>query len=168
MDHPMEVPRFMKRCARCTSTAPLVGKQVQVSRDVAGHLFIAFVPGQSCTACGESYFDARTVELFELHVARKLADAGIAQGDAFRFMRKAIRMQANALAELLDVAPETISRWETDKRVASRGASVVLTALVRDACEGRTTTLDCLRRLQRPHKLEKTVRIDLAAKLARS
>ncbi|MEO7093562.1 MAG: hypothetical protein ABI175_09945 [Polyangiales bacterium] len=151
----------MKRCVRCTATAPLIERQAQLTRDVAGHLFLAFVPARVCTSCGETYFETRVVERFELHVAVCLADAGIVKGDAIRFMRKALRMQANTLAELVDVAPETVSRWEGDKRAVSRGASAILVGLVRDAFEGRTTTLDGLKRLQEPRTLAKTVQIEI-------
>lgn len=34
-----------------------------------------------------------------------------------KFLRKSIGLPAKALAESLDVAPETISRWENDKQV---------------------------------------------------
>ena len=151
----------MKRCVRCSATTPLSDRPAQLTREVAGHLFIAFVPARVCEACGETYFETKVAERFELHVALRLADAGIVKGDAFRFMRKALRMQANTLAELVDVAPETVSRWEGDKRAVSRGASAILTSLVRDAFEGRTTTLDGLRRLQQPRPLAKTVKIEL-------
>jgi putative zinc finger/helix-turn-helix YgiT family protein len=152
----------IRRCVRCTTTAPLVERQAQLAREVAGHLFMAFLPARVCPACSETYFDAKVVERFDLHVAMRLADAGIVTGEAIRFMRKALRMQANTLAELVDVAPETVSRWEGDKRAVSRGASAILTALVRDAFEGRTTTLDGLRRLQRPSALAKTVQIEIS------
>jgi DNA-binding transcriptional regulator YiaG len=151
----------MKRCVRCSANAPLVDRPSQLSREVAGHLFVAFVPSRVCPECGETYFDTKVVERFDLHVALRLADAGIVTGDALRFMRKALHMQANTLAQLVDVAPETVSRWEGDKRAVSRGASAVLVALVRDAFEGRTTTLDGLKRLQHPKPLARTVQIHL-------
>ena len=153
----------VKRCVRCSSVAPLRNHVAEVSREVAGHLFVAFVPARECTSCGESYFDSAAVECFELHVAMRLVDAGLVNGDAFRFMRKALRMHASELAELLDVAPETVSRWETEKRAVTRGACAIVAGLVRDAFEGRTVTVDNLRRLQRPHTLDRRVTIEIAA-----
>jgi len=38
-------------------------------------------------------------------------------GPEIRFMRKAIDMSAKALAEVLEVKPETLSRWENSKDV---------------------------------------------------
>jgi putative zinc finger/helix-turn-helix YgiT family protein len=151
----------MKRCVRCSTTAPLSERMSQLTREVAGHLFVAFVPARVCPSCGEIYFETKVIERFELHVALRLADAGIVTGDAIRFMRKALRMQANTLAELVDVAPETVSRWEGDKRAVSRGASAILIALVRDAFEGRSSTLEGLKRLQEPKPLARTVQIDV-------
>lgn len=156
----------MKRCTQCEQGGMLVERAVENSREVAGHLFVAFIPAKTCSRCKAVYFEASVIERFELHVAGKLADSGVSSGEAFRFMRKALGMRAVDLAGLLDVAPETVSRWETDKRSADRGAVALLGALVRDMLEGRTSTLDGLQALREPRPLAKTIRIEIAEDLA--
>ena len=153
----------MKRCTHCDSAALLAETTAENTREVAGHLFVAFLPAKRCNACGKVYFDAAILERFELYVAAALAEAGVKSGAAFRFMRKAIGMRAAELAQLLDVSAETVSRWETAKRSVDRGALALLGGLVRDAIAGRTSTLEQLRALREPRPLSKTVKIDLSA-----
>jgi DNA-binding XRE family transcriptional regulator len=59
-------------------------------------------------------------------------------------MVKALGLRAADLARLLDVTPETISHWETDKARPSRAAFVAIGALVQETIDGRTTTRDRL------------------------
>jgi DNA-binding transcriptional regulator YiaG len=158
----------MKRCARCESRGPVVEKVVEATREVAGRVYVGFLPGSACVSCHAVFHEAHVVERFELHVASTIAASGLTHGAAFRFMRKSLGMRAVELAALLDVAPETISRWETARRAVDRGALVVLGALVRDALEGRTDTIDNLRALQTPRPLARTVRIDVAHSLEKA
>jgi len=156
----------MKRCGRCDQL--LVTRKVDVSREVAGHVFVAGLPARVCRSCGETSYEASVLQRFDLHVASHLAEAGVGSGAAFRFMRKALGLRAVDLAELLDVSPETLSRWETEKRNLDRGALAVLAACVRDALAGRTATLDTLRALRAPRTLEKRVQLDLTGDRART
>lgn len=156
----------MKRCGRCDGL--LVSRKVDVSRDVGDHVFIAALPARHCRSCGETSYEAAILQRFDLHVANRLAEAGVGSGAAFRFMRKALGLRAVDLAELLDVSAETLSRWETEKRALDRGALAVLAACVRDALAGRTSTLDTLRALRTPRALEKRVQLDLTGDRARS
>jgi len=71
----------------------------------------------------------------------------VLSGEAFRFMRKAAGLRAKELAELLDVTPETISRWEKEHRQPDRKAMMVLGDLVLDRLKGEETALDRLRAL---------------------
>ena len=169
----------MKRCVKCeiTSSASaggskrstlLVEERSQASREVGGHLFFAFVPALSCKRCGETYFDGSVMHRFDLHVASRLADAGVSSGEAFRFLRKALEMRAADLAVLLDVSAETVSRWETEKRPVDRGCLAVLGALVRDQLAGRTATIEALRALRRPRPLARKIRLDLTRDLAKT
>jgi transcriptional regulator with XRE-family HTH domain len=86
---------------------------------------------------------------------------GPATGETFRFMRKSLGMRAADLAELLDVTPETISRWETGKLDVARSAWATLADVVVEQAEGRSRMLDRLRTLREPKKLAKAVRLEL-------
>jgi putative zinc finger/helix-turn-helix YgiT family protein len=102
------------------------------------------VPERSCPSCGEVHVDRDVLARAQLAAARALADAGVHTGDAFRHMRKVLGLRAVDLARLLDVTPETISHWETGRAAPARAAFVALAAMIDDATQGRTATLDRL------------------------
>jgi len=57
-------------------------------------------------------FDLKEVARHELAAATLLVARGVRTGSEFRFVRKLAGLRANELAEMLDVRPETVSRWE--------------------------------------------------------
>lgn len=139
----------LQKCVNCAGTAFRDAKR-RLARTVDGREFEAEVPARQCKACGAMYIDAGDGERFELAVAGRLAEMGAASAEAFRFMRKAIGMQAGELAALFGIARETISRWETGKREVDRGAAIALGSLVLDKLRGLDTTIKRLRALQKP------------------
>lgn len=134
----------MKRCVECGSHALTEG-EVTEARTVAGRTFTAQMPATICADCKASYVSGPDLERFDLSVARALADVGEHSGEAVRFMRAALGMTAVELGKLLDVAPETVSRWENDKHAIPPSVVGVLAALADDRLAGRTTTLLRLR-----------------------
>lgn len=121
------------------------------------------MPGQECRQCGESFFEVRTLARFDQLVAKELANAGVKTGDVLRFIRKAAGVRAVDLAALLDVRPETVSRWEHDKRPIDRGSYAVLHQLLIEKLAESTATADYLRRLGKAKRLPKTVRVEMQA-----
>jgi transcriptional regulator with XRE-family HTH domain len=69
---------------------------------------------------------------------------GLRDGSTFKFIRKALGLRASELGDLLDVSPETISRWENSHRAAERSVWNTLADLVSDKLRGKRTTLDRL------------------------
>jgi DNA-binding transcriptional regulator YiaG len=131
---------------------------------IAGRTFAAKVSVTSCSSCDDSRVPLEELERFELAVAAELAKAGARSGEAMRFMRKAIGLRASDLASLLDVAPETLSRWETGEREAPRVYFAALGGMVLDRVAGSTATADrlCALRGDGP-KPPRVVRLDLRA-----
>lgn len=80
-----------------------------------------------CKHCGEV---THTIQ----HPERLVAAAAVGRckiddklsGSEIRFLRKAMGMPSKALAESLNVTPETFSRWENDKAPISPGAEKML------------------------------------------
>ncbi len=151
----------MVRCVSCGKSALADTRQEQ-DLTVAGHTFTSTLPAQRCRSCGEIYFSASSLEAFELQVAASLAKAGERSGSALKFMRKASDLRANELAELLDLAPETIYRWESGKLSIERRALALLASMVLEKSEGRTNTLDELRVLRKPKRLPRRLRLKVA------
>lgn len=148
------------RCAGC-GNGQMIRRNEREERSVAGYAFVADMPAYVCERCDETVFDYDVLHAFNLAIAGKLAELGASSNEAFKFMRTAIGMRAADLAALLDVAPETVSRWETGQRSVDRGALMVLGAIVLDQIEGKTKTLDRLQALREPAKSTAEVRIDV-------
>jgi YgiT-type zinc finger domain-containing protein len=132
----------------------------EVVRTVGANTFVGEVPASTCPNCSEVYYDGQALGRFELEIACYLAEGGMVSGPAFKFMRRALGMRAVELAEMLDVAAETISRWETDDRAVDRAAWVALSGLVADRIEGRDRVIGILRAIREPRKQPRNIRID--------
>ena len=82
--------------------------------------------GSSCTKCGEVLIAEQDLKQNERQAASALAARGVRTGKEFKFVRKVAGLQANELAMLIDVRPETVSRWERDEIEIPRLAAFVL------------------------------------------
>jgi putative zinc finger/helix-turn-helix YgiT family protein len=139
----------MKRCHNCKSER-LIEKTLPETLEVADYIFTAQIPALVCENCGEASYAGEDLHRFELAVARKLSEMGEPGGEAFRFMRKSIGLKAVELAQLFNITPETLSRWENEKLVVDESAFLILGDLVEDHCTGSKRTLDRLKALREP------------------
>jgi putative transcriptional regulator len=146
-----------KRCVECRSRE-LAAAETEERLEVAGKTFAATIPITRCAKCGATYLSHDAVGMLELGAAGELARHGEVSAEAFGFMRRALGVRAVELAEWLDVTPETVSRWEHGRQPIDRGAAAILSAMVLDRLEDRTTTLDRLKALIKPEPLPKLVR----------
>lgn len=151
---------MLESCPSC-GIGKLQRRSVDRTRHVAGHAFTASLPARVCASCGEAYFADATVTSFDLVVAATLAEAGVAAAEALKFMRKVTGLNGKEFADLLEVRPETVSRWEKDKRPVDRATYAVIRQLIFDRIHGNTDTADYLRSLHRPKRLPKRVKIDV-------
>jgi putative zinc finger/helix-turn-helix YgiT family protein len=153
---------MLKRCPNCESKE-LGRRLVERTRHVAGHAFSAKLPALVCAACGESYFTDAAVSSFDLLVAVKLAQAGLTDAESLKFMRKVTGLNGKEFAELLEVRPETVSRWEQDKRPIDRATYAIIRQLLADRLHGTTEMADYLRSLRKPPRLPRAVKLSLDA-----
>lgn len=144
----------MARCNKCNGRT-FKRTTIAESIEVGGQRFGGAVEAHRCDDCGDVIVSGEGVRRFELAVAAALPITGAKRGAAFRFMRKALGLRAVDLADLLDLAPETISKYENEKIPIDRRALAVLGGLVDDAQAGTTRTRDRLAALKRPPKLAK-------------
>jgi putative zinc finger/helix-turn-helix YgiT family protein len=82
--------------------------------------------GQRCSACEETLFAAGETEKQERAAADVLVERGLRTAAEFRFVRKMAGLKATELADLLDVRPETVSRWERGEVEIPRPVAFVL------------------------------------------
>lgn len=149
------------RCVECKQVG-LVITQQEETWTIAGHTFRANLEMLACPACGESYCSAETLQRFEMQIATWFAQHGVNHGGALRLMRSVLGLKGVELAGLLDVAPETLSRWEKEHRPPDRKATALLASMVLDRAEGHDRTLQRLRFLQEPPPAENFVDLTLA------
>lgn len=97
--------------------------------DHAGVSVATVAPALVCEACGETVHDALSVESRERQLTGALVAAGVPNAKAFKYVRKALDLRAADLAKLLDVTPESLSRWETGTREIPRYARAILATL---------------------------------------
>ncbi len=137
------------KCINC-SKADLLRGTVPLAVTVAGVEFTSELPGQRCPSCDYSTVHGPAAVRFELLVAAELVKRGHRSGASFKFMRKALGMKATEIAEVFNVAPETVSRWENGQREVDWPEFMLLGFLVDDKLAGRTTTLSRLKALAEP------------------
>lgn len=89
--------------------------------------------GRRCARCGESYFSTPQMAAIESAIAAALVEAGARSGEAFRFLRKEAGLKAKDVADLLDVTPDTVSRWERGVISVPRAAMAVVGAMATGA-----------------------------------
>ena len=148
----------MKRCYNCEG-GRLIKAKVEERVKVGRRTFVSTLPVIRCSTCGEETFAGPDLQALELRIAGELARHGEVAAEAFSFMRRVLGVRAMDLAEYLDVTPETVSRWEHGKQPIDRGAAALLSAMVVDRLEGRTTTVDRLKTLLKPRRLPRLVRL---------
>ena len=82
--------------------------------------------GRRCSNCGETLFDAEELIRQEHETARALVTRGIRSGNELALVRKVAGLRATEVATMLDVTPETVSRWETGKIAIPRSVAYVV------------------------------------------
>jgi DNA-binding transcriptional regulator YiaG len=119
-------------CVECGAT---LSPQTYVKRTRVGRYKVED-SSQVVSACanGHPELDLKQLAEYERRAAVVvLSEAADVGGAEIRFARKALGLTQARIAGLLDVAPETVSRWETGSETMSRVSRLALLAVVRDA-----------------------------------
>ncbi|HEY3451051.1 MAG TPA: helix-turn-helix domain-containing protein [Myxococcales bacterium] len=148
----------MKRCVQCHAKV-LRKADHQDSLTIAGRVFSRKIPALRCSNCGETYIHGPDLGALERDATSVIAREGPCSGETFQFLRKFLGMRGADLAELLDVAPETLSRWETGQRPVDRASWLALSVMVLEHLEGKTATLDRIKALFTQAKPTKHVQL---------
>jgi DNA-binding transcriptional regulator YiaG len=111
-------------------------KKTTLERKIAGRTYVVAVDAH-VAADGVEVIQAKDLAAVDLAIAAAIAGEGPVVGETFSWMRRAMGLQAKTLAELLDVRPESVSRWERGERPMDRAAWLLLAEVVLDRA-GRT------------------------------
>ena len=150
------------KCPRCGNKAFEPATYV-ARRDLDGRRFTGDVPARKCTSCGELLISGRGLGAFEHAITLELARGGEVGPEGFRWLRKAAGLKAVRLAELLDVTPMQVSRWENGRKPLERRAVALVSALALEQVEGKAATRAVLEALAARKKVPRTVRLDVNA-----
>ena len=141
------------KCPRCGKTA-FEPATYAARRDLDGRRFTGDVPARKCTSCGELLISGPGLGAFERAITLELARGGEVGPEGFRWLRKAAGLKAVRLAELLDVTPMQVSRWEN---------VALVSALALEQVEGKAAARAVLEALAARKKVPRTVRLDVNA-----
>jgi putative zinc finger/helix-turn-helix YgiT family protein len=110
------------RCPSCKTTGTIRTWEGRIERygvEIVAH-------GQRCRDCGETLFDAAEMKRQERAIAKEIATRGVRAGSEFKLLRKVAGLRAVDVAGMLEVTPETVSRWERGTLEIPRAAAYVL------------------------------------------
>lgn len=83
-----------------------------------------------CPACGEEDVEIPRIAELDRVIAKHLIERpGHLAGPEIRFLRKFLGFSGRDFADLIGVAPETVSRWERGHQVMDRGHENTLRVL---------------------------------------
>jgi putative zinc finger/helix-turn-helix YgiT family protein len=137
------------RCVEC-GEREFEEKRKTETIEAADMKFAAEVPVDVCAKCGHEYLHGPAMVEFERRVAVELARRGAPMPETFRRLRKALGLRAADLAALLEVRPETISRWENGQTEVDWPSYLLTWWMVEDLLEGRSDTMDKLKAPRKP------------------
>lgn len=123
-----------------------MSKSIQLEKTIGGIRFEATVPVADTKVPSA---EARHLIAFEREIARTLCARGKPTADGFKFLRERSRIKASEFAELVNVKPETISRWENEHNAVPGAAWELIVILASERLAGQTSTLDALRERQK-------------------
>lgn len=149
----------MQKCPHCKS--PVQRGKKEQARAVAGTTFVVTLPALSCRACSALFVLGEVLQRADIAIAVVIAKKGTVNGETLRFMRKALGLRGFALAELLGITGETVSRWETGQRAVDPRVWVLVGSLVMERAGVDPETMKRLLSLDRRSKLPKTMRLAL-------
>lgn len=110
------------QCPSCQKNGTLRAWEGHVERygiEIAAH-------GKRCRECDEMLFDLAEMKRQERAIAKELAARGVRTGSEFKLVRKVAGLRAIDIAAMLNVTPETVSRWERGTVEIPRAAAYVL------------------------------------------
>jgi transcriptional regulator with XRE-family HTH domain len=131
----------MKACPICKSTR-LRMEGVPRVLNVGGAEVSGTVDAVVCRECGEHFIPAFEIRRFELQTVAALIDAGWFHPEVLRFARRAFGFTGRAFAELMAVAPETVSRWEHGRAEIPRSVFLFLSGAAKHVATSVHESLD--------------------------
>ncbi|HJW74668.1 MAG: hypothetical protein A2138_18745 [Deltaproteobacteria bacterium RBG_16_71_12] len=135
-------------------------KKTTIHRKIAGRSYAVEVPVHAA-ADGEQVVKGKDLAAADLSIAAAIAGDGPVLGETFSWMRRAIGLQAKHLAELLDVRPESVSRWERGQRPMDRAAWLLLAKLLLDKAGREMPALELMSKIAAQTQPPKQIKVQM-------
>lgn len=149
------MPTEKMPCTKCQTAMRLVTREKRIP--VAGVEFLVTMPVWECPMDESWIVPVAVHQEFDRQALRTIATQGPATGLTLKFLRGSLKMKATELAELVDTAPETLSRWETGAKPVNPLVWVAVAAMALDKLDGRATTQKQLRAAREPRGSEQAI-----------
>jgi putative zinc finger/helix-turn-helix YgiT family protein len=120
------------RCTNCPSNDEMKSTRITHKYDVSGldNVILRGVSFCRCKHCGESYYDYGDIDQLNNVIARVLIKKkGILNGQEIKFLRKRLGLSGAEFARRVQIASETLSRYENDQTKASAVFDMMIRAL---------------------------------------
>lgn len=146
-------------CTNCDHKKPLKQELVSYRGGVIGLDYVTLkgVRHYRCPECGEVYYNFGNLrELNSLLVGIVAHKKGDLEGQEIRFIRKFLGYSSQKFADLLRIEPETLSRYENDKKKMGPSLEQLVRVLALTSAPDRNYD-DHDRMLAREHKFSRIV-----------
>src|SRR5262249_23556003 len=126
MKKSLPFPRMCPTCCKKTVQLATIEHVAEVKYESRTYsVEIPDLKGGKCSACEEIYFDLETDAQIDTAFRRKLR---LLTAEQIRAGRKRLGLKQEELADALDIAKATITRWENRKLIPSRAMNKILKA----------------------------------------
>ena len=118
-------------CVKCKGTVRIVGSTHRYVESGLPNVVLKGVEVRKCAKCGEDEVAIPNVTGLHKCLARMIvARRSAMTREEFRFLRQFLGRSSQAFAKLLDVTPETVSRWQNGQHEIPRSVDLLVRFLV--------------------------------------
>lgn len=132
---------------------------------LAGATFRWRLPARLCSRCGEWQLPAGARAQRDARALLALGSYGPLGPDAVRVALDLLALDDRALADLLGLPPDEVTRWREGHAPVPPAHGALVLALVSDALAGQTTTRDRLVAASGPRPLPDEITVDAPASM---
>lgn len=127
----------MEKCPICGGALDVIRDQPYDYTESGLNVTLIGVTQYDCSFCEENFISIPNPEQLHTKIALDICkdNKALLLPEEIRFLRKELGLKAKELARIMGVGPETVSRWENDKKTISEGNDRMLRMIYRASVE---------------------------------
>lgn len=108
----------MKECFVCGAGVEVIKDQPYEYKDGGIEVIIIGLAQFHCATCNETYTPIPKPKMLHKAIGQSICseNKSLLTGDEIRFLRKAMELKGNELAQIMGVDVSTLSRWENNRK----------------------------------------------------